>query len=204
MRELRFRQAVLDHRAWLSVDVLHGAEDEVAVQRAYGYIAKLQAELVDENTLAIMCPGMSWGVPADPGLEDKLRAPDPLAAVQRPELLPVYRVSPDDAAVKAAVAEARSRWPEFVRVFESRDIAQMFSVKAPISDGANTEFMWLAVERIEGDMIYGCLDNDPANLVNLKPGDPLRVPVSDVCDWLYTNEGGYVGGFSIGPIRDSI
>ena len=204
MRELRFQKALLEHRAWLSVDVLNEAETEAAVERAYGYIAKLQAELVDDNTLAIMCPGMSWGVPADPGLEDKLRGPEPLHDVQHPELLPVFSVPPDNASVAAAVAEARRRWPEFVRAFESEADKEKFFIKAPISDGANTEYMWLAVERIDGEMVYGRLDNEPVNIADLKPGDKLRVPAPDLSDWLYTNEGSNVGGFSIGAVRDSL
>mgnify|MGYP003329175806 CR=1 FL=1 len=52
----------------------------------------------------------------------------------------------------AAVAEATRRWPEFVAAFSARD-GEGHSVKAPITRGERTEFIWIEVDRIEPDRV---------------------------------------------------
>ncbi|MCH7861730.1 MAG: DUF2314 domain-containing protein, partial [Proteobacteria bacterium] len=63
-------------------------------------------------------------------------------------------------------------------------------------DGDMTEFIWVNVTAIEGDEIHGELGNNPVDLENLKIGDSLRVKLTDLNDWLYTDGDELVGGFT--------
>jgi uncharacterized protein YegJ (DUF2314 family) len=118
-------------------------------------------------------------------------------------LAPVVGVSANDPRLRAAVREARRRWPEFVAAFEQRQAGQMFSVKVPVREGKHTEYMWLSVSALEHEMIYGRLDNEPVHMKQLHAGDRLRVPVGDLNDWLYTRGDTLAGGFTIEVLSNS-
>jgi uncharacterized protein YegJ (DUF2314 family) len=106
--------------------------------------------------------------------------------------------------MKAAVEEARCRWTEFVEAFENRQPDQLFSVKAPFSQGDECEFMWLNVSAIENDTIYGELGNDPVNLEGMKEGDRLHVKLSDLNDWIYLKDGELHGGFTAKVLEERL
>src|SRR5262245_2036309 len=58
----------------------------------------------------------------------------------------------NDPRFKAAEAEARRRWPEFVAAFNRREPNVAYAVKARFTDGSATEWMWVQVQSIAGDM----------------------------------------------------
>jgi uncharacterized protein YegJ (DUF2314 family) len=115
----------------------------------------------------------------------------------------VVGIAPDDPRLLAAVREARRRWPEFVAAFEQREGGQIFSVKVPVREGKQTEYMWLSVSALEHEMIYGRLDNEPVAMKRLHAGDRLRVPVRDLNDWLYTRGDTLAGGFTIDVLANN-
>ncbi|HEX6987071.1 MAG TPA: DUF2314 domain-containing protein, partial [Planctomycetaceae bacterium] len=89
----------------------------------------------------------------------------------------------------------------FVAAYEAGQ-GEHFSVKAPVSHGGNTEFIWIAVTAIEGDRVYGTLANDPADLGPLRCGSKVAVPAADLNDWCYADPAGNLaGGFTIEAIR---
>lgn len=192
--ELRLREAVARHRAWLSVESLHadsGAGDP------YLGVARLTAALIDGDCLALCVPARRRVYVCEDGLSVKLRGPDPLGALESGGLAPVVGISPNDPRLLAAVREAKRRWPEFVAAFEQRETGQIFSVKVPVREGKQTEYMWLSVSALENEMIYGRLDNEPVAMKRLHAGDRFRVPVRDLNDWLYTRGDTLAGGFTI-------
>jgi uncharacterized protein YegJ (DUF2314 family) len=197
LRELRLRKAVAEHRAWIAVDFLH-AFDDAPQEDPYLVIGRLLAALAPEDTLALVWPEQQQVRVWDAEIDKALRSDTPLAAFEgMPGLLPVIEVADDDPEMAAAVAEAQRRWPEFVEAFNERKPEQHFAVKVPISDGDNTEFMWLTVLDIEKERIYGKVDNDPFELKNVKYGSRVRVPVENLNDWLYTDGEDRVGGFTV-------
>jgi uncharacterized protein YegJ (DUF2314 family) len=101
----------------------------------------------------------------------------------------VLPVSGDDPRMVAAVAECRRRWPEFVAAFEARS-GEHFTVKAPITHGDHTEFIWIEVTALENDVIYGTLGNEPVRLGPLKLGSKVRTAVADLNDWCYLDPTG--------------
>ena len=195
IEELRLRKAVAEHRAWVSADLLGACEGE-ALHEGLGKIARLAAALADDGCLALYLPHAGQLIPYDPDLLSKLRAPNPMEALGW-DMSPVISISSDDPAMKAAVAEARERWPEFVEAFRSPKPGQEhFAVKLPITDGKNTEFIWVSVASIEGDEILGDLANQPVDLRFMKEGHRVRGTLADLNDWAWLEGEEMVGGFT--------
>ena len=152
---------------------------------------------MDTDCTAIFCPANSRGCVYEPDLDDLLRSPDPLQIFDANQRPPVLEIAENDPLMMRAVQEARERWPEFVTAFEERQPGDVFSVKAALSNGDTTEFMWLSVGAIENNVIFGRLDNDPVNIGRIKSGDRVRVAVADLNDWLYTLGNQQHGGFTV-------
>lgn len=193
--ELRLRKILLEHRAWISADLLGEYEGEVR-QEGLRRIGKIAAALADGHCLALYVPRTNQLIPFDPELPEKLRQEDPLAALGW-GVAPVVTIPNDHPEMKAAVAEARRRWPEFEQAFRNPGPDQRdFTVKLRITSGANTEFIWVEVVAIEGDEILGDLANEPVDLPFLHEGSRVRGKLSELNDWAYLQGEGLVGGFT--------
>ncbi len=199
VRELRAQQAIAAHQAWISVDLVQWLDGEEDREEAYRRIGRLLAELADENCLAVLDPVEGRVFVYDPETERKLRSDNPLQELQDLYYAPIATISGDDEEMKAAVAEAQRRWPEFVVAFEDRpeEDEAPFLVKAPFYHDENTEFMWVKVTGIENQVVYGRLGNEPANIPHLHEGDRVRVKEDDVNDWMCVVQGKPVGGFTL-------
>ena len=197
--DLRRRHLLLQHRAWFSIDAMKVEQNPTPdrLRWIYHVIARLFLELADERCLLIYVPDTSQVFPVNEETLAALRAPHPLKALGEADDIPVIRVPAGDPQMQLAVKQARHRWPEFVAAFEARR-GSHFAVKAPVTVGENTEFIWIAVTALEGDYIYGTLENDPVALGELKYGSRVRVPVAKLNDWIYFDENEHmVGGFTI-------
>ena len=184
-RELRVRRIIEQQRGAFTVYLRSLAAGEAA-DAALRVVAQLAAELIDENSLAL-----SWSrdrrlLPVTAETADQLRD-DPESAFDLSNVPPTIGIAPDDPRMLAAEQEARSRWAEFVAAFRAGGEARFFSVKAPIRDGENCEFIWIEVERVEDDRVGGKLGNDPVNLPSFKLGDPVDVPLSELNDWMWAD-----------------
>jgi uncharacterized protein YegJ (DUF2314 family) len=103
----------------------------------------------------------------------------------------------NDPRFKAAEAEARRRWPEFVAAFNKREPAAAYAVKAKFTEGDNVEWMWVQVDAISGATVRGILDNEPVDVHNVKVGQRVTVAQGDIDDWIIAKSGGIVkGGFT--------
>jgi uncharacterized protein YegJ (DUF2314 family) len=201
--ELRIRELFRQHRAWFSCDALgvDGTTPEEEVRVCYQRIGKLFAELLDDNCLLVFLPDTELAFPINEDTESALRSIDPVGELQKTVTVPIFQVEGDDPLLTQAVAKARESWPTFVEAYEGR-VGQHFAVKAPITRGGNTEFIWIDVTSIEGDFVYGELGNEPANLGSLKLGSKVSVPVADLNDWCYIDSGGnVVGGFTVKAVE---
>jgi uncharacterized protein YegJ (DUF2314 family) len=203
IRDLRVAGLFREHQAWFSCDALgvdRSTPDDV-VRDWYRRLGRLMAGLVDENCLLIYLPDTGMAYPINEDTEMALRSKDPVAALDETLTLPIIEVSEDDPLMKKAVAEAREGWSKFVAAYEA-GAGENFSVKAPVSHSGNTEFIWITVTAIEGELIYGELANDPGDLGPLKHGSKVKVAVADLNDWCYTDsEGNLTGGFTIQAVQ---
>jgi uncharacterized protein YegJ (DUF2314 family) len=200
IKELRLRKAVAEHRAWLSVDLMMSNDD--APREPYWYIGKLLTALAPGDTLAVYWPEGKQLRVWERGLRKQFAEGEPLAALAAaPEKVPVVEIAEEDPRMKAAVAEARRRWPEFVTAFARRRPEQKFAVKAGISDGRHVEYLWLTVQHLK-DGIHGQVDNEPVELTSVCLGSKVRVPVEELTDWLYTDGDEMKGGFTVKVIQE--
>jgi uncharacterized protein YegJ (DUF2314 family) len=206
LNELRARKALVEHRAWISVD-LRAEWHDARPPDAYCYIGKLLAALAPADTLALLWPqtgDVGLIKPWDRNIKQKLQEGDPLAALTIiPQEVPVIAVSEDDPRMQAAVAEARRRWPEFAEAFRRRQPGQQFAVKAPVHDRAgHVEYMWLGVLRLEKDTIHGELDSEPVEVESVRLGSRLAVSRGEVIDWLFGDGDSVVGGFTVKVLEE--
>lgn len=202
IQELRLRKAVADHTAWLSVDLVSESEQSLSEADQYALIIKLINELADEDTLAIFRPGtMEINVWSE-DLAARLEQPDAYEMFAEPDNVPVIPISGDDPHMRAAVATAKQRWPEFVQAFEQRSEGYSdFCVKAKITVDEVTEYIWVDVIGMEPKYVHGNLANDPVDLGDLKLGSQVEFPIDDVQDWCYMKDDEPVGLFSLEAIK---
>jgi len=203
IQDTRIRSLFRQHQAWFSFDAMgvDGTTSEEEVLDWYRRLGKLFAEFLDENCLLVFLPDTESGYPINEDTEMALRSQDPVGALDETLTAPILEVSSDDPLMKQAVEKAHETWPEFVAAYE-KNAGENFSVKAPVTHGDTTEFIWLSVTALEGDKIYGELGNDPADLGPLKLGSKVSVPVSDLNDWCYVDsQENLVGGFTIEAVQ---
>lgn len=185
LRELRRAEAVRTHRAWISMDFMQPA-DGIGEDRIHVLIGRMLAELTSSGAevLAIFHPATGRIAPWAPELVDKLGSDAPLTLFDTPGNVPVLEVDSDSPAMVAAVAEARRRWPEFVHAFHAASDRDSFSVKAPVTEGTHTEFIWIKVKAVADGRIHGLLANDPVSLGDLKLNDFVSVAEAEINDWI--------------------
>ena len=195
VKDRRLREAVEDHKAWISVDAWDGNANK---EETYDVLGKVIAALAGPDVRAIVAPEINGVNEFDPILLPRLSGGNPLEIFEHPTFAPVINAS-NGEQMEAAIAEARNRWPEFSRIFQSRIVEEgkPFIVKAPFTEGEETEHMWLTVDAIEGDMITGTLANQPHRLLDYHEGQQVTVKATELTDWLCVGpDGGPLGGWT--------
>jgi uncharacterized protein YegJ (DUF2314 family) len=187
--ELRLRKAVADHAAWLSVDLMHGFEENLPREVYYPFIFRLIRELSDDDTLAIFRPESGEINVWSDEVAASLGSIDPLEGFATPVHSPVIQVSDEDPRMKAAVEEARRTFSVFRGHWDQRDSGDSFLAKVSLRRDGNSEVIWIEVDGLEPDFIHGTLANQPVNLTGLNSGDRIEVPVADLYDWAIALEG---------------
>lgn len=196
IKDIRLADVISKHRAWYAVDLMRVGEDVPSPEQAYPYIGQLLAELVDDNCLGVYCPESERLNVNSPELVEKLRGPNPLEELTEPLNAPIVQIADDDPRMKAAVDEARRRFPEFLEKFQRRGGDDQFVIKAPIRSGENCEYIWIELETAQGEQLTGTLANDPFDLPGFKLGSKVTVPLSELNDWMYIQGGEPQGGFT--------
>ena len=108
-----------------------------------------------------------------------------------------YSEPGDDPRFKAAEAEARRRWPEFVVAFSKREPNVAYAVKAKFTDGQTNEWMWVQVKSITGNTVTGVLDNEPIDVKNVRVGQTVTKTLAEIDDWIVGRDGRIAqGGFT--------
>lgn len=97
----------------------------------------------------------------------------------------------DDAAMNAAIAEAKRTFPDFLAAWRSGQYdADDFVFKYPLG---GFEHIWVRFDRVEGDTLIGRLANVPEQ-PGFRIGQAVRVPVADISDWAYRDTAGVIVG----------
>lgn len=198
MKELRLRQAVLDHQAYVCVH-LRSYPAEIDADEAARMVGRMTAALGwSPATLAVATPRLEHLRLWDKNIRKALRREHPLTAlIDTPSCkVPVVPGDAENVELREASEEARRRWHEFTRAYARRSPEQLFAVKAPFTDGEFIEHMWIKVVKIEGEFLQGVLDNDPMSLKKYKRGMRVRLRVKALSDWMYSEGEELIGGFT--------
>lgn len=199
MRELRIKTAIENHRAWLSAEILH---PEAVSPENYRIVGRVLAALIGPECVALYHPETNRLIPADLDQAiEQLRSDDPIGGVFGVSpYVPVILID-DDPRLKAAEAEARRRFPEFEAAFRLGRAAD-FSVKASLASGENSEHIWIQVEEVSEDTVFGSLGNDPVALPDYRLGSKVAVAKTQIEDWAFRHGDEAVGMFTVPVIME--
>jgi uncharacterized protein YegJ (DUF2314 family) len=130
----------------------------------------------------------------------------------------VFLFDSSDPEMQRAHEQARASFGHFWREvhWERRRIIpglDLASVKAPFSDGPlshgargkgddpEVEHMWLSDVDFDGREVSGTLLNSPNWLKSVKEGDPVRLPLAQISDWMYAISGEVFGAYTVNLMR---
>lgn len=68
----------------------------------------------------------------------------------------------------------------------------------------SAEFMWINQIDFDGHTVTGQLMNSPNWIKNLKEGDEVSLPLTDICDWLFSIYSKAYGGFTVNLMRSQM
>lgn len=107
-----------------------------------------------------------------------------------------YAYAENDAAMNAAIAEARRTLPVFWRrAADAGTSRPLVKVAVPADDGAN-EYMWIAEARPTGAGYAGVLLNQPRLIAGLAPGSTVSFTEGQIVDWAYESGGRLWGAYT--------
>jgi len=113
----------------------------------------------------------------------------------------IVRIRHDDE-LRAASAKARQKLAAMRDQFKrGLGVGEYIQVKAPFkTDSGGNEWMWVEIQRWEGDRIDGSLQNTPFEIKALKSGQLVRIREQDVFDYIRKFTDGHVEGNTTGDI----
>ena len=116
----------------------------------------------------------------------------------------VVNIADDDASMEAAVDRAQATVDRFIeKLPELQQRGVYVSIKVPINEGDDVEFIWVADLKFADGVFQGVLANQPV-YGSLNVGDPVSTPVEDVYDWFALIDNELHGGFTIYVTRDKM
>ena len=122
----------------------------------------------------------------------------------------VFWFKNDEPEMQQAYANARKTFRYFWRElsWEHRRIVpalDLACVKAPFADSddedAEVEHMWISEIDFDGRTVSGVLLNSPNELESVSEGDSVRIPLTDITDWMYAIDGEVFGAYTVNLMR---
>lgn len=172
-RNPRLREAIQRNTAWLSVDLMQNQENPDAVAAGYRTIGKLQAALVDENTLALYDPRAEVAVDWRPEYGELLRSATPLV---------VFAAGLLDAD---AGAEALKDWVAFLAAYAGRKDESRFYLQARVSQDPDKapELRWLRILRLGAGSFDAAPLAEPVDWADPRAEGRLKIEQGSVTAW---------------------
>lgn len=109
----------------------------------------------------------------------------------------------DEIEMQAAIDRARREVDVFIAEL-SKNEADSYSVKAPIKDGAIVEHFWLKDVTYKNGRFDGTIDNEPADVSNVKLGQRWSLAKNEISDWLYMKGGKMYGNYTLRPMLPAL
>ena len=113
---------------------------------------------------------------------------------------PIVDLSPADAEMNAAIAQARAALPAFWASYQApkpSETGHSLKVRFP-KPRTGHEFIWMAeVKKLADGRYSGRFANSPRDLPGKRAGDLVEFGEADVADWMFLRNGKIVGGDTI-------
>lgn len=101
----------------------------------------------------------------------------------------------------AAIAKARRTLPQFWQAFERRDGGEtQFTLLFRITEGKRMEHFWATNFVRQHGKVIVTINQAPKIVTNVKTGDRLDIPETEIQDWFYMRSGKMVGCQTIRPM----
>jgi uncharacterized protein YegJ (DUF2314 family) len=109
-------------------------------------------------------------------------------------------VAPDDAAMKAAIENAKATADDFIRAFHTQKPGTKdYFVKKPYpTPSGELEHMWIEVLEEERGIVKGRIANEAEETRDVKIGQQVSLNITEISDWKYQDGNKLIGGFTIG------
>lgn len=105
----------------------------------------------------------------------------------------------DKQEMEAAITRARSEMDAFIKELSART-GTGHAVKAPISDGKETEHFWLTDVAFQNGEFTGTVNNEPGLVSNVKMGQAHTVKKDEISDWMFMRGGKMHGNYTMRPL----
>lgn len=101
--------------------------------------------------------------------------------------------------MNAAIDSANKTFPNFLQQLKNPcGDCKNFSIKMRFSFGDNNgEHIWLNNLFLKKDKLFGIVDNEPENGVQVKFGDTVEIDKNALSDWMYIEKDKLIGGYTI-------
>ncbi len=102
----------------------------------------------------------------------------------------------EDAAMNAAIAEAKASLPVFLARLDSGALQSGDSLKVGFHTDQGREHIWVDHIARKGDELTGTLANEPNWMPGLHQGSPVTFDPALVTDWSYEKDGKLWGNYT--------
>jgi hypothetical protein len=183
------RSAVRSHRAFLLVAWRQPTVSPAGIGNLRTAPLNLIAKLAEADDLAIFhLPSGQINVWSEPVCIRLCN--DSSGRFSSERLPPPFRGVPAPATPPAGPCPAVAAFPEFKAAFSRRKAGDQFTVKAAVTEGGQTECVWIWVDALHQETLEGRLANHPRKLPSLRYGSPVAVRIADVQDWSFNCKSG--------------
>ncbi len=113
----------------------------------------------------------------------------------------IVNVPTQDKAMAAAIDTAKLTLPQFFdRLAKPEPGDGRFAVKIRYNtgrSGADGEHIWANEVVRDGDAVSATINNQPRDIPELKMGQRVTVPMSQLTDWMFVRDGKYHGAYTL-------
>lgn len=105
----------------------------------------------------------------------------------------------DEQEMKAATARARAEVDSFITELNA-PTGEDHAVKAPITEGEQTEHFWLGNLTYRDGEFEGTIGNEPGMVKNVQFGQKWKLKKEEISDWMFMRDGKMYGNYTMRPL----
>jgi hypothetical protein len=175
----QLREQVGQHKAWISINLLAWMDLPMDGELINGLMSKILAVLAGDDALGVLDAGSQRVAAYSPFVQSRLELGLGRDLFDEETFGPPPQLDPTAPEMQAAIAEARSRLPEFLAHWAKRTEGseRPYLVKVPYG----SEYPWLAVAEVREHALTGILLQE----CSAKPaGTAISADFEEIIDWV--------------------